>query len=122
MCATVLRVFHKLVDLPFLAVFFLQAPEQKRADWISPHYRVEELHDLLRLPDELPLDRREKILPVHSFDGDGDCFGTVAHKICLKFRTFVGSFEGDQAVIAMNPSTPLRIIAISSNPLSKLRG
>ncbi|HSN03840.1 MAG TPA: hypothetical protein VLS44_02585, partial [Nitrospira sp.] len=44
---------------------------------------VKELHNLLRLPDELSLDRREEILAIHSSDGEGDCLGAVAHGMIL---------------------------------------
>ena len=55
-----LCLFQKLVDLPLVAVLGFQLPEQKRADWVAAHDRVEELNDLLWFPNELPLDRRQK--------------------------------------------------------------
>ena len=55
-------ILKELVHLPFVTILRLQFPKKERADGVAAHYRVKQLHDLIRLPDELTLNRRKEVL------------------------------------------------------------
>ena len=52
-------VFDEFVKGVFVEAFLFHHPEQKRADWIISHDRVEQLFDLIVVPDKLSLDCRK---------------------------------------------------------------
>src|SRR5258708_7040496 len=61
-CVQLVVVSDELIETELAEGSRLQLPEQERADWIPAHQAVEEHADLLRLPDELPLNSRQQIL------------------------------------------------------------
>lgn len=75
----VLPVNQELVCFPLVVIRGLNRPEKEGTDRVAAQNRVEQLHDLRRVPDELPLNRREVVVRVQPCDGVCDRFSLVAH-------------------------------------------
>ena len=73
---TLVVVEDKVVELVALVVFLFDLPIKERAKWVPLHEAIEQVVYLLRLPDELALNRGKHDLVAFDFAErvrDGDC-------------------------------------------------